>query len=79
MALVTSLEQTNKDRQSIHRPTRCLWSIVDGEGGSRYLQLDTVGSDEREFTDKVSQSLQFDRQAASQLLTLLRQAFPDLA
>jgi hypothetical protein len=79
MALVTSLEPSNKERQTVHRPTRCLYCIVEGEGGVRYVQLDTVGSDQRQFTDKVSQSIQFDRQAASQLVALFRQAFPDLA
>jgi hypothetical protein len=74
MALVTSLEPSNKER-----PTRCLYSIVEAESGTRYVQLDTFGSEERQFTDKVSQSIQFDRQAASQLLALFRQTFPDLA
>ena len=78
MALVTSLEPSNKDRQSVHRPTRCLYSIIDGSSGERFLQLDTVGSDNREIPEKVSQSIQFDRQAAGQLLQLLRLTFPDL-
>jgi HNH endonuclease len=79
MALVTSLELSNKERQSVHRPTRCLYTIVEAPGGERYLQLDTVGSDDREFPEKVSQSIQFDRQAAGQLLQVLRRTFPDLA
>ncbi len=79
MALVTSLEPSQKERQTVHRPTRCLYSIVEGVGGARYVQLDTVGSEERQFTDKVSQSIQFDRQAAAQLLRLFREAFPELA
>jgi hypothetical protein len=78
MALVTSLEPNSKERQSVHKPTRCLYAIVDGPGGDRYLQLDTVGSEGREIPDKVSQSVQFDRQAAGQLLRILHIAFPDL-
>jgi len=62
----------------VHRPTRCLYAIVEGKAGDRYLQLDTLGSDERQFADKVSQSIQFDRQAAERLQELLRQVFPDL-
>ncbi len=77
MAIVTSFEPSGKERQSVHRPTRCLYAIIDGDGGTRYL-LDTVGSDERQFADKVSQSIQFDRQAAAQLIGLLRQTFPGL-
>jgi hypothetical protein len=79
MALVSSLEPNTKERQSVHRPTRCLYAIVEGPSGERYLQLDTVGSEDREIPDKVSQSIQFDRQAAGQLLHLLHRTFPDLA
>jgi uncharacterized protein (DUF1810 family) len=78
MALVTSLEPSQKERTTVHRPTRCLYAIVEGDAGQRYLQLDTLGSEERQFTEKVSQSVQFDRKAAEQLLQLLRQTFPDL-
>jgi len=78
MALVSSLEPNTKERQSVHRPTRCLYAIVDGPGGERFLQLDTVGSEDREIPDKVSQSIQFDRQAAGQLLQLLQRTFPGL-
>jgi hypothetical protein len=78
MALVTSIEPSQKERTTVHRPTRCLYAVVEGDAGQRYLQLDTLGSDERQFADKVSQSIQFDRQAAEQLLRLLRQTYPDL-
>jgi predicted HNH restriction endonuclease len=78
MALVTSLEPNAKERSTVHRPTRCLFAIVEGTDGARYLQLDTVGSEDRAIPDKVSQSIQFDRQAAGQLLQLLHRTFPDL-
>jgi hypothetical protein len=78
MALVTSFEQNPKARQSVHNPTRCLYAIVQGASGERYLQLDTVGSETREIPNKVSQSIQFDRQAASDLLQILHRTFPDL-
>ena len=57
MALVTNLEESTKDRQSVHRPTRCLYAIVEGTSGERYLQLDTFGSEDREIPEKVSQSI----------------------
>jgi predicted HNH restriction endonuclease len=79
MALLTSLEPNAKERSTVHGPTRCLYAIVEGPGGARYLQLDTVGSEDRAIPDKVSQSIQFDRQAAGQLLQLLHRTFPDLA
>jgi hypothetical protein len=78
MALVTSIEPSSKDRQTVHRPTRCFSSIVEAADGGRFIQLDTVGSDERQIPEKVSQSIQFDRNSARQLIALFRQAFPDL-
>ncbi len=79
MALVSAIEGSHKDRQTIHRPTRCTYSIVEGPGDLQVLQLDTVGSPDREFPDKVSQSIQFDRQGAEQLIALFRDAFPGIA
>ena len=70
MALVTTLEKNRKEKQAVHKPTRCLSSVFEAEG-RRYIQLDTYGSDEREHPEKVSQSIQFDRQAATQLLDFL--------
>lgn len=78
MALVTLLEPQSKNRQTVHRPTRCLYAFVDGDTGERLLQLDTLGTDDRQIVDKVSQSIQFNRDAAQQLMDLFRQVFPDL-
>jgi hypothetical protein len=78
MALVSEIERSLKNRSSLHRPTRCLYSIVEAPGDERVVQLDTVGTAEREFTDKVSQSIQFDRKAAEQLIALFREAFPGI-
>jgi hypothetical protein len=78
MALVERMERLEKDRSDIHSPTRCTYSIVDAPDGSKILQLDTYGSTSRKNPDKVSQSLQFNHESASQLLELIRSAFPDL-
>ena len=42
----------------------------------RILQLDTYGSEDRQIPDKVSQSIQIDREGAATLLKLIRDAFP---
>lgn len=78
MAMVSNIERSEKSRQSVHSRTRCLYSIVDTTDGNRVLQLDTLGADDRQFPDKVSQSIQFDRNAAKQLLALIEQTFPGL-
>lgn len=79
MALVSVIESSQKERQAVHRPTRCLSSVVVARDGQRYIQLDTYGSDEREHPEKISQSIQFDKAGAGQLLQLLKQTFPDFA
>lgn len=77
MALVSSIEVVPKERQKVHSPTRCHASTFESDG-KKLIQLDTFGSSEREFTDKVSQSIQFDEAAAAQLLELIRTTFPHL-
>jgi hypothetical protein len=79
MALITSIDRVEKERQRVHGGTRCDASTFLTSDGKMVLQLDTYGSEEREFTDKVSQSIQFDEAAAAQLLALIRATFPNLA
>jgi hypothetical protein len=78
MALVERMERLDKDQSDVHRPTRCTYSILDACDGTRVLQLDTYGTASRRNPDKVSQSLQFNRASASQLLELIHESFPDL-
>ncbi|MBA4067885.1 MAG: hypothetical protein C0501_30130 [Isosphaera sp.] len=78
MALVTSLEPNPKEKSSVHAPTRCLYAVLTTPNG-KYLELSTVGSSDREYPNKPSQVIQFDRLVAGQLLALIRQTFPDLA
>jgi hypothetical protein len=78
MALITSIGLITKERQKLHGPTRCDASTFQTDDGKTVLQLDTYGSEDREFTDKVSQSIQFDEAAAAQLLQLIRDTFPHL-
>ncbi|WP_439622240.1 hypothetical protein [Gemmata sp.] len=79
MALIAQIEQTTKERQRVHAPTRCHVSSFTADGGKTILQLDTFGTEDRTFTEKISQSIQLDEAAARQLLDLIRQTFPNLA
>jgi hypothetical protein len=79
MALVNEFEKSTKDRQQVHKPTRCAYSCFFGPDNKRYLTLDTFGSADREFPDKVSQTLQFDEQSAARLIQIIRESFPRLA
>jgi hypothetical protein len=77
MALVREIKPVQKERHSVHGPTDCSSSIFRA-GGKTYLQLDTYGAAGRKYPEKVSQSLQFDAEAAAQLKGLLEEAFPHL-
>ena len=77
MALVRTIKKADKDRQAVHGPTDCSYSIFS-QGGEIYLQLDTYGSATRKQPEKISQSIQLNRASAKQLKTLIERAFPDL-
>jgi hypothetical protein len=41
MARIARLEEVVKERQRVHDPVQCGYSVFDGPDGERYLQLDT--------------------------------------
>ena len=53
------------------------YSVFEEEG-SRYLQLDTYGSQERKILGKTSQSIQLDAKAAAALKSLIERVFPEI-
>ena len=77
MALVLKITRRAKERQRRHKETNCFMSdFSDNEG--KYLQIETTGTEDREVLDTVSQVIQFDEQAASQLKQLIEETFPNL-
>jgi hypothetical protein len=78
MALVRCIQPSPQERHNVHQEVHCRSFRVEGPDGQRYLQLDTFGSPDREHAGQVSQSIQFDKQAALQLLERIHATFPDL-
>jgi hypothetical protein len=77
MAVVTSLVGLKQQTFRIH-PTRVKGHFAVFEsGGSRFVQLNTYGSENRQDKDTVSQTMQFDENSARELRRLLAEAFPD--
>jgi len=76
MALVKHLAKITKQRNVVHEPVECSYTIFEAEG-ARYVQLDTFGSSTRKLKHKVSQALQFDRESAGELRAILDRAFPE--
>jgi hypothetical protein len=77
MALISTLTELKKDRNQVHGPVDCGWTVFE-EGGERYLQLDTYGSQERKILGKTSQSIQLDAKSAAELKRLIERTFPGL-
>jgi hypothetical protein len=74
MAIVRSMDW-NKGGGRIH-PTEvdCEVRAISGQGQT-YLQISSFGSDLRQREKKVSQTLQFDRRAAMELLAHIKRTF----
>jgi hypothetical protein len=77
VALIREFHRVSSDKQGLHRPVSCGWRTFD-VNGQTILQLDTYGSDQRQIPNKVSQSIQLNREGAQELLVLIRTAFPGL-
>jgi hypothetical protein len=71
MALVRKLEPGSKQRLSPHEEVDCFYFEFSDRKGNRYLQLDTLGRPTRKLAGKVSQSLQFDREALIELRRII--------
>lgn len=77
MALISRFEHAPSDKGAVHRPVTCGWRSFSSDGRV-ILQLDTYGSPERQIPNKISQSVQLDRQGAVALLGLIRETFGDI-
>lgn len=76
MALIkeNDLKSVIKTRNSIHNEVASTYTSFT-KNGEKYFQIDTYGSKEREFKDKISQSLQIDREVALKLVEILKREF----
>jgi hypothetical protein len=77
MALITEFTELHKERSHVHGPVECGYAVFEHDG-TRYLQLDTYGSGERQIPGKTSQSIQFDATSAAQLKMLIDETFPGI-
>ncbi len=72
MALVKKLEKIEKERNTVHDEVECTYTIFTDSAGNKFLQIDTYGSVNRKFRGKVSQSLQFNKESAIELLNIIK-------
>lgn len=76
MALITkdNIKKVDKERNSIHDKVRATYTTFTS-GGEKYFQIDTYGSSTREMKDKISQSIQIDKETAKELIKLMIDVF----
>jgi len=79
MALVTKIEHIDRDIRKVHDKTPCSYDIYRARDGCKYIQLVTYGSEDRQMVGDVSQTIQFDEEAAAQLKAIIEKTYPNLA
>lgn len=71
---INNIERLEKQRNTIHEEVRATYTIFESEG-EKYVQLDTYGREDRESPEKISQSIQLNRETARYLVKLLIDAY----
>lgn len=71
---LASIEKIEKYRNTIHEKVHATYTVFEMEG-KKYVQIDTYGRIERENPEKISQSIQLDKEAACFLIDVLRKEF----
>lgn len=76
MALITKrhFSHIDKERNTVHESVDATYCTFT-KGENRYFQIDTYGSENRQLKDKISQSIQLDRDMAIELVELLQREF----
>ena len=70
-----TIRKNDKDRNMIHTPVTATYTVFDTEDGEHYVQIDTYGKSDRALPEKISQSIQIDRESAKFLVDLLKKEF----
>ena len=71
---LASIRKVGKTRNSVHEKVHATYTVFDLDG-ERYVQIDTYGRIDRENPEKISQSIQIDKDAAKFLIEVLEKEF----
>ena len=69
-----SIKKIEKYRNSVHEKVHATYTVFEADG-KKYVQLDTYGRIDRENPEKISQSIQFDKETAGFIINLLVNEF----
>ena len=71
---LNNIKRIEKNRNYVHDRVYTTYTIFEASG-EKYLQLDTYGRIGRDFPEKISQSIQVDKETARYLVALIKDAF----
>lgn len=76
MALISpeSTIKIEKYRNTVHEKVQATYTVFEAND-QKYVQIDTYGRIRRKNPEKISQSLQFDKEAAIFFVDILRREF----
>lgn len=69
-----NIEKIEKSRNYLHEKVHATYTVFEKDG-EKYVQFDTYGKDDRDNPEKVSQSIQIDKETARFLIKLLSSEF----
>lgn len=72
---LNTIMKIDKDRNAVHTPVTTTYTVFDSADGQHYVQLDTYGKSDRALPEKISQSIQIDKESAEFLVNLLTKEF----
>lgn len=71
---VSEMQRERKERPRQHDAVRATYDVFEIDG-RRFIQIDTYGSNNREYQDVISQSIQLDENSVHELMKLLKSHF----
>jgi len=74
MSRITTIEKIEMDRNTKQGEVYATYCTFE-KNGEKYFQIDTYGSENREYIGHPSQKIQFDRKFAKELVSLLIKEF----
>lgn len=69
-----SIKKIEKNRNTVHEKVHTTYTVFEMDG-KKYVQFDTYGRIDRENPEKISQSIQLDKETASFIVKLLVNEF----
>lgn len=69
-----NIKKIEKQRNTVHEKVHTTYTLFE-EGGEKFIQFDTYGRVGRENPEKISQSIQLEKETAQFLVDLLIKEF----